>query len=195
MSLQAIPVSGRLPDSYYMERYNCTYDEYIARRAADYAYAEYTDPVEARLTKAVGVLYPEKYWTDVLVEKREGYVTPDGPSIRTQYQVWYSIGDTVVLMERHCWYEGGSESHTGYWVNIDLPTDIEVSDIVLLRENEVSEGYQRRIVGQDTPETYARVTLADQLDGRTRLKPELRTSYTFENDVMQLTLDVGMGAY
>ena len=196
MSLQATPVSGRLPDSYYMERYGCSYDEFIARLAADRAYAEYADPVKAQLTRSVGVLYDEDYHTDVLVEKREGHVEPESPTIRTQYHEYYSIGDTVVLMAKHRWFDNGYYCVTGYWLNVEPPADWEVTDIALLRENDVHEGHQRRIVGGNPKvAAYAKVELHDQLAGRTRLKPELQPSYTFQNDVMQMTLDVGMGAY
>ena len=198
MSLQATPISGRYPDSWYQQRFGCTYDEYIANRAADRAYAEYADPVEFRLTKSVGVLYPhpEGWHTDILVEKREGHVEPESPSIRTQYHEYYSIGSACVLMAKHRWFDNGYYCVTGYWLNVEPPADWEVTDIALLRENDVSEGHQRRIVGGNPKvAAYAKVELHDQLAGRTRLKPELQTSYTFQNDVMQMTLDVGMGAY
>ena len=197
MSLQATPVTGRYPDSWYQENCGCTYDEYIARRAADRAYAEYAEPVHAKLTRSVGILYDEDYHTDVLVEKRAGHVEPESPSVKTQYHEYYSIGNTAVLMAKHRWFDNGYYCVSGYWVNIDVPADLEVLDVVLLRENDVKEGHQRRIVGGNPKVVaYANVELSDQLAGRTRLKPELKLSYSFNEDTtMQMTLDVGLGAY
>ena len=188
----------RYPDSYYQERYGCTWAEFCQRLEDDARYREYREPVTAFLTRPVGIPYDNKhvYGTDILVEKREEYVTPNSRVAKRAKDVYYSAGDIVLMKEHHEYYDNRTVSHAVCNPTETTPTDLPVEDIVLMRERLLDNGYNRRIVGEQRGQVgISKLSVREQQDGKTRLEATLQPKLSIDkHGTQQMTLDLAMCA-
>ena len=188
----------RYPDSYYQERYGCTWSEYLQRIANGQRYDEYSEPSEAFLTRSVGVPFTRHgdYATECLVEVREQPTPPNSRVAKHAKTVYYSAGETLLMTEVHTYYRDRTITHCTCTPGQAPPRDLPVTDVVLMRERLLDRGYVRRIVGRSKDNTgVSKLTLQEQLAGKTRLEPTLQPKMKCNEDgTEQVTLDLCMVA-